>query len=179
VISKHIPVFVLQSRFDSSNIRRLQWGGIRDFGHEVTRRLNASEGQFVSSRRSDDMVPQGLFLDACFHHCMKWSEISIDGISAPVAFSAFMRTAEEWHDGRQTKSGLGAQEYWLQQVYDEMNLPCTDCCVSAAKDSFLRSEEQTAAMDFGAELNEQATEAFKVDLEYWQRTFSDSPNDAS
>merc|ERR1712139_193764 len=136
VIAETMPVFVLQSRFDSSNVRNLGWTDIEFFGSEVERRLATAEDDLRDDRAEDERAPFGIFLDACFHHCMKWdSPISIDGSSQPVAFSKFMSAVEEWNVSRSTNSTGNAsnatvpKRIWLQQDYGAVNLPCKDCCI--------------------------------------------------
>lgn len=174
VVAETIPVFVLQSRFDSSNIMDLEWTGIEGFGNEVAKRLSLAES-FVREPKKGRRPPIGLYLDACFHHCMKWdSNIRISGQTQPEAFAKFMHAAEKWHARRTHKGGFGNKEpdhgtvkLWLQQDYSNAgDLPCKDCCVGEADGANPGSGPQAAAEASEAEA------AYANDLADWQAKFS-------
>jgi len=159
VVTKQSPVFILQSRFDSSNARHLQWDGLERFGKEVSRRLETTRSH---GAHSQGRAPVGLFLDACFHHCMKWSEISIGGAAQPEAFASFMGIVSRWRHARHSSTSeegdTNFSQIWLRQVYDSGRLPCKECC---------------HLPDHGSQQGE-VDEAEEFHTQYWRRTFSET-----
>lgn len=85
----HMPAFVLQSRFDSSNVKDVEASaGLQELGEAVTWRLDNALAQPETAH--------GLFLDSCFHHCMNWGQIVAgagedDGPTQVEAFAAWWR----------------------------------------------------------------------------------------
>jgi len=85
-----VPAFVLQSRYDSSNVRDVaEAEGLAALGDGVAWRLD----QALSHRREF----HGVFLDSCFHHCMSWGQLAAGsghggrGATQPEAFAAWWR----------------------------------------------------------------------------------------
>merc|ERR1712205_12897 len=117
-IAQTMPVFVLQPRFDSSNVRLHDWRDCMGaYGLEVERRLKLNEST---------KAPVGVFLDACFHHGRKWSEIEIGDVSQPQAFEKFMIAAEAWHIGATAND---FEVTWMRQDFVLQELPCKQCCL--------------------------------------------------
>lgn len=155
VLAESTPVFVLQSRFDSSNVKALHWKGcLGAFGAEVERRLLLP---------GHTKAPVGVFLDACFHHGMRWSEIGIDGSTQPQAFEEFMFAAEAWH----ARTGKRFQSMWLQQHFVPTELPCRECCLPSPTTGV-----SAAGGPQRATLAEAAEAAHAEGEEHWLRTFS-------
>merc|ERR1712137_601007 len=75
-----VPAFVLQSRFDASNVREMQSNtGLAHLGRGIATRLELALKASTS--------PHAVFLDSCFHHCMSWGQIRAEnGVSQPEAF---------------------------------------------------------------------------------------------
>merc|ERR1711865_1100219 len=89
-----------------------------------------AEANLKHEKDDADRAPMGLFLDACFHHCMKWDAgISINGTNQPAAFANFMGAAEQWYAGRGREANRNSSRIWLQQDYSAVDLPCKDCCI--------------------------------------------------
>jgi hypothetical protein len=107
------PTFPLQSRYDSWQSRNVLVNStsapaVNAFGQLLQERI---EGDLLASSPSN-----GVFLDACYHHCGSWG-LTIDGQTTAQAFSAWWAAL-----GRS-----GAKQEWKAPgVY-----PCTQCCAIA------------------------------------------------
>lgn len=148
VVAQTVPLFVLQSRFDTSNFKSLPldssqaWQPIEHFGIEVSRRLHHAA---VSSP-----APVGYFLDACLHHCMKWNDIVIENVTSAVAFAKFLDVAKNWHEGRREYTdNTILRGLHFAQVYNTDELPCGQC------------------HNLGSECGQ--------DIAFWRKTFSEPP----
>mmetsp|Transcript_22752 Transcript_22752/g.72023 ORF Transcript_22752/g.72023 Transcript_22752/m.72023 type:complete len:649 (-) Transcript_22752:46-1992(-) len=109
-----VPAFILQSRFDSSNVRGIDnASSLEAFGASVAwrmaRALEESDGRHA------------LFLDSCFHHCMSWGGIFAKSLAAlheapvaqPAAFAAWWHHQRaRWYSGARGQDAGAAQPLW-------------------------------------------------------------------
>lgn len=104
-----VPFFPMQSSYDS-------WQAGNDLQSKDVAAIN-TYGQKLRSLVETNLLGtnphNGVFLDACFHHCGDWG-ITIDGDSTAVAF-------QTWYNniGKQ-----GAKQEWVNRSA----YPCTACC---------------------------------------------------
>jgi len=124
-----VPAFVLQSRFDSSNVRGLgDPAGLEALGVGIAWRLEAA---------LEAHSQHGLFLDSCFHHCMTWGDIKDEaGLSQPAAFLAWWQRARALAaTGGAAQVSAAASEGLMRWEYRSGNGsgPCLDrgCCAHA------------------------------------------------
>merc|ERR1712232_347554 len=85
LVADRFPTFILQSRFDPSNIRSLvDPTSVLAFGDTVETRLRRAVALVDNAS-----FPPGFFLDSCFHHCMRWAELTIDGETPATLFASW------------------------------------------------------------------------------------------
>lgn len=168
------PAFVLQSRFDSSNVRDVErLEDLEAFGNGVAWRLTRAiesdttySDKLIGRRRS----PHGLFLDECFHHCMTWGQLKASGASQPEAFIS-------WRNGPARRSWLaarragGAREQPEEREWHERRLWRHTAACDGAGDSAVSFNDSG-----GPCLRRECCPLVAEDLAFWRKSFS---NDAS
>jgi len=154
-----VPSFVLQSRFDASNVREAEDGAsLRKLGEATSWRLDAA----LAARPG----VHGLFLDSCFHHCMSWGQIAAgalgeDGPTQPEAFAAWW-----WDHVISPRKGAIPPGRW-----DHLQFPTDDPGLCSADGS--TDGPPCDANSLGSPCLSQSCCARAVpDMDFWRKTFS-------
>jgi len=125
-----VPAFVLQSRFDSSNVRSID-------SRKGLEALGAGLEWRVTEALKGGPQRHGFFLDSCFHHCMDWGQIvAADGKTQPEAFGVWRRhQAHHRRDAELTGQVPAAPAGWDHNPNNE-SVPCWDAshCKSSGFD---------------------------------------------
>jgi hypothetical protein len=104
------PFFPLQSQYDSWQARNVLVNAtsvpaMNTFGRLLRERLERS---LLATNPSN-----GVFLDACYHHCYNWNMV-IDGQTTAAAFGQWWASL----------GAAGAKQEWV----NGSSYPCTACC---------------------------------------------------
>jgi len=110
-----VPFFPMQSQYDSwqigNDLRNKDQAAINAYGLKLR--------GLVEKNLLATNTHNGVFLDACYHHCGDWG-ITIDGDSTAVAF-------QTWYNSLGT---AGAKQEWVNRS----SYPCASCCTIAPTD---------------------------------------------